>query len=242
MLETGGVGNRIRQAATTPEGLVPDSYLVDTFGLTTTHIDTYFDEFLPEASPWLHQCSALYSGNEKRRNHNWKCLNLNPFSRWNKLEEKQPQVCVYSFVVKHLSEQSFPLIHQPHSPSPLSINIACLHLTLAPFDEASLLPSRGLTPSALLASLRLSILGRHSSDLGFDLLHHTEERSWAKWCAVCQVGVWLCLDGWMYKRSNDPPSNSILSGWWQMLDWVKNNLSLTWSNVLCPSSSFLISM
>lgn len=51
MLETGGVGNRIRQAATTPEGLEPDSYLVDTFGLTTTHIDTYFDEFLPEASP-----------------------------------------------------------------------------------------------------------------------------------------------------------------------------------------------
>lgn len=239
MLETGGVGNRIRQVATAPEGLESDSYLVDTFRLMTTHIDTCFDEFLPEASPWLHQCSALYSGNERRINHKWQCLNWNPFSRWNSLEEKQPQVCVCSFVVKHLSEQSLPLIHPPHSPSPLSINIACLHLTLAPFDEASLLPSRGLTPSALLASPRLSILGRHSSDLGFDLLHHTEERSWAKRCAVCQVR--LCLDGWMYKRSNNPPSNSILSGWWQMLDWVKSN-SLTWSNVLCLSSSFLTNM
>ena len=34
-----------------PEGLESDSYLVDTFRLTTSHIDTCFDEFLPEASP-----------------------------------------------------------------------------------------------------------------------------------------------------------------------------------------------
>lgn len=87
--------------------------------------------------------------------------------------------------------------------SPLSINIACLHLASAPFDEALPVPSGGLTHSC---SPHLPpsphFWGRHSSDLSFDLLHHTaESEAQLNGRAVFRVRGRLCLESWEHEGS-----------------------------------------
>lgn len=85
---------------------------------------------------------TLFCKGEAKKNHKWQRLNF----------RKKKKICGTASGVGPVTLWSDTYLNSLFLPSlrlPPSINIACLHLSLAPFDEAPLLPSGGLTRSAL---------------------------------------------------------------------------------------------